>query len=404
MNLQRLIIANIYALLISSTWALPLKVVSSVDLYKLFSVSLLFLAIIWTTARLILNPRKQKILHKTALLNLVIFGFFILIGFISGTFNDNLINAFLGATEYCLFLFPLLILSLGRFPFSPHAITLVKLNTFFAVIIGVIGVYQYFFDSLLWGLYIGGEMESLYLWSVKRIPSTMGSIQVYAAYMSFSALALFLIRPFSPANNKFITFVVIILGTLSGGQTYFLMAIVLIACMLLEGRSAVWRIRRVLVLVAMCSLIFLMWGDWVSEINPIMRFAGLFASNPVSYFNEMNSLRLEIWTQTIKDTPFIAGNGFGAASLLVHGAERINTESYLLSVYYESGIIGLVFMVWLLLNLCTKGQNIVRKNEKLLIVLFVMSYAITVHVYYSVFLFIFWLVIFLNNGRVRYSE
>ena len=113
-----------------------------------------------------------------------------------------------------------------------------------------------------------------------------------------------------------------------------------------------------------------------------------------SYLSEINDSRTDIWLSVLATSNPISGNGLGSANLLISGSDRFNTESYLLTIYYEGGLILLSsFLAFFVLNLQQKINIKVKKSviKKFSFFALFFLYAFTVNAYFSVSLAFIWL-------------
>lgn len=265
---------------------------------------------------------------------------------------------------------------------------IVLLNTFLALIIGCIGWYQIYYDPTLLGMYTNSEFSSFEFWSVKRAASILGSIQVYATYMSFTMLSLYLFKPFNnDAYNNASLFIIFILGLASGSQTFFILGLLLL---ILNFKSKIVYILPLFLILIFSNL------DIISNITAVERVINLLTGG-ASYIGERNSGRFDIWLDTINNTNFFYGNGLGSASLGVSDKLRYNSESYFLNMYYETGfLLPLSFSLLLFYIFST-----LRFKVAILFAVFYFSNFITVHTMFSVFLFFPWILVVLIYSRFK---
>ncbi len=374
----------------SSTLSLPIQYFLGVGLYK-YAAS--FLLAYSAFAFISANKKINLTAINRTNLGLLIYILFLFYGFISGLLNNGIIDAILGLVEYSFYALPLmLLLSAGLIEYK-NLIFITKINSYMAVLIGMIGVYQYFYDFLLFGIYNDTEFEELASWSVKRIPSIMISIQIYSAYMCLSAVGIWLVKPFEAKHNIIFIVLILSLGSLSGSQTIIFVALVMIIFGFASINWSEFIYASTLILIITVAAYYSS-VDFM-DIDPFLRIISVIDfDTALKFFGQINSSRFDIWMESILNTPILAGNGFGSASLLAHGSERFNTESYILQVYYETGLIGLI--LWFF----SFGLNTMIKKPKehlskgIIALTIYIFFGFVVHVFFSINLFYTWLLFF----------
>lgn len=375
---------QIHILIGLTVFALPISHFTGVKTYQLVIISLCLSMIALFVQKLLSKEGFRPELMKSVNMNL--FVAFIILGFVSGVFQNGLWKAILGSIEYLVVFGLFLFLAFLNFPFRRYMSGLIVNLSMLAFIVGILGVYQYFIDSELFGMYSDTLFIDINSWTVKRVPSILGSIQVFAAFMTYVILLLFVFRPFREKINSIVILLLAVLGSFSGSFLFYGSILMIFIGLILKNKKTI-----TLFLIILLSLSILLFDEAQVTFGPIIRLFSIF--NLGGEFEASNSERFTIWSDVIRQTPFFYGNGFGQASMLVDGLDRFNTESYLFSIFYQTGILGTIFMVVLLANLIFSASRGLPLLSKIIILSIVGAYLLGVHVFYSIMMLPFWLLI-----------
>lgn len=326
-------------------------------------------------------------------LSLLLVSLSILYSVITSIFQTGLLNSLSAVALYLLYVLPLLLfVASGELIDKINFEFAFKLNVFLAIIVGLVAIYQLRYDPLVLGLYADSSYADFQYWSVKRAASFMGSIQVFGAYMSFSLLAIYAFPPFEKRINALISIAIYFLGLLSGSQLFFFISsIILISIMVNSLRIIDFFLVGVLFLF---SILFL--DIELPKFDSFDRLFSIFEQGS-SHIDKLNEGRINIWLSTIENTPILSGNGLGTASLVVSGSGRYNAESYFLNIYYEGGIFlltGFLFMFFYFIHRS-------KFDNKWMLYFVYFSYGMSVHVFFSVALFLPWLILLRINQDIK---
>ena len=379
---------QIHILITLTVFALPINYFTGFKIYQLIIISLCLSVV---------SKLFKKLQSKTSIkfsliksLNLFIFSIFIIVGFISGAFQNGIWKAFLGSVEYIVVFGLFLFLAFLNFPFCRYMNGLIVNLSMAAVVVGLLGVYQYYIDSILFGIYSEGVFSNLDSWSLKRVPSIFGSIQVFAAFMTYVILLLFIFKPFHENLNSFIILLLAVLGSFSGSFLFY-GGITLIILGVISHNKKIYLSLLFLFLFLIIYIYSIFYDEKENLFMPIFRLITIFS--PDGEFLMSNSERFAIWMNVISQTPLFYGNGFGQASTLVDGPDRFNTESYFFSIYYQTGILGSLLMFILLASLLYSASRGLPMFSKIIFSAIVCTYLLGVHVFYSIMMIPFWLLI-----------
>jgi len=298
-------------------------------------------------------------------------------------------NAFLGIVLYLLY--PLLFFFLIAHSESLALISaeqsawLIKSNFYAFLIVGGLAIYQYFIDPTLLGLYKSSYFSDFYSYSVQRASSILGSIQVFSSYCAFTLLSLYIFKPFSDRFNNFAILFVVGVGGLSGSQLFFALSVLVIFIQFFKVK-----IGPKLVMLAIIILCF----PLISNLSAFDRVFSLLSSD-TSYLLARNEGRFDIWFDKLAQLNLFTGNGIGSASILVDGSERVNTESYIINMMFEGGVI-LTFPFIVLLSYCIFKSP---RNDRIVVLIFYISTVLFVHTLFSIFLVFPWLLLYLIYSK-----
>lgn len=381
---------SLMLLVIFVTFSIPIEFFTNISFYPVFFLMFFFLALFIFFEGLCKNFDSMYRYKVVPVLFLVFYLFTHLIAWVSGVLQNGILNSTLGLIGYIFYSLPVLMIIASGVRVK-YIDRIIILNCYFSLFVGAVAIYQILFDPLLFGIYVGTNYEAFDNWSVQRANSIMGSIQIYSAYMLFSALSVLNFRPFKESVNFIFVVFYFLAGALGGSQVSIFLGFLLIFVYAFVSFSPRFKFFFFVVLIAVFSGLFIFPSDAL-EFGGFKRLSGL-ASGGVDLLMKLNESRLSIWSEAVRNSNFMSGNGLGSASILVSGAERYNTESFIFSAYYSGGFQLAFFYVILFLFLPyylakRKGPVIGFVNS---VVFF--SYALVVHVYFGVLLIIPWVIL-----------
>lgn len=215
-----------------------------------------------------------------------------------------------------------------------------------------------------------------------RATSVLGSPQVFGLFMSLYFIIIFSMR----ANKNMLDYIclifVFVAGGLSGNKSFFLIIIFFLLYKFFQQnfkKKLKWIILFLLLGVIVSSVSFTTIQN-ISIINRIV--------NPEEISRqEHEDSRVQRYIKTVISTNPLIGNGLGSKTNKNDKVEA--AESYFLQLYYEAGLISLIFFLFLLLISYTNSSKLLIKDIKILILLMTLS-MIIVHAFDSPFFFIFW--------------
>jgi hypothetical protein len=398
MNYYAFINAKLHIFIMLTVYALPINFLTGFKFYQLVILSLFFSVLALFVLKLVSNERFGIGLMKS--INLYLCSTFICIGFISGVFQNGFRDALLGSIEYLAIFGLFLFLAFLNFPFSRYLHGLIVHLSIAAIVIGFLGIYQYFIDFDLFGLYSDTGFSNIELWTIKRVPSILGSIQVFSAFMTYVILLLYIFKPFRDKINTIIILLLMGLGSVSGSFLYF--GSILLILLGLIARNLITLITVIFICGFICLTVIINLENIELTYGPLLRLISIF--NPVGEFNASNSARVSRWLDAVQQTPIFYGNGFGRASMLVEGPDRFNTESYLFSTYYQTGILGSFIIFVLFISLVVSATRGLPLFPKLIVLSIVGVYMLGVHVFHSIMMSPLWLLLIQTKGVVDRRE
>ena len=372
------------------TFSVLIKSLVGFNPYPIFLILFFVSALLFSLSKLYSSVVFPYRLRSFPLFILIFYVFTHLTAWVSGFIQNGPIAATLGLIEYSVYSFIVLLLMTVRFQ-TKTLQKIIIFNCNFALIVGGLGLYQFLFDPLLFGIYLNTDYEYFDSWGVKRVNSIMGSIQVYSAYMLFSILAIVNFRPFGAFTNFIYMVLILALGSLGGSQLFFVFGPFLIFFYLYRMIGNYFYIFFAFLLFSAIFLFSTLPIDF-TEFSTFKRFSDLMSGGG-ELLVKLNESRLSIWLQTVQDSNFFSGNGFGSASILVSGSERYNTESFIFSAYYAGGFQLAIFysVFFLILPFYVskdRGWLLASINS---VVYF--SYALTVHVFFGILLILPWIIL-----------
>lgn len=294
-----------------------------------------------------------KIGIKKDLIKLYIFLFIGIILTILGISKMGLIASVIGFTAIFLnMLFWLLVYNNTK---SENVESLFKfyinINIGFACIIGILGIYQYFIDTTVFGMVshsVYGNEEIVNSGKVvRRVTSLIGSPQNYSLYMAIMTY-LSIITLKKSFKNMCTIALLIISGVLSGSRAYTMFLVISLIFMgivnLIKNKKL--KINKKVNLVFIISIIVIVclipiFKEIILENATINRIFIFFKDWPA----------LQIFTENLKSIDgieFILGKGIGYNERIVAiflGIPYQSVESYLLSVLLQGGIILLIVFI-----------------------------------------------------------
>lgn len=230
---------------------------------------------------------------------------------------------------------------------------LMKINIYLSAVIALLGLYQYFFDYTLFGMVtsVYGVVESNI---TRRAVSVFGSPQTLGIYLA--VVVGYLITIPKTRLQWLILLVDMSVMFLSGNKAVFVFFVAFFATYAKIDRRA-W---RNLLLVG-CGL--LLFSLALPDTVLVQRML-----DPIRFvLTGQGDARVGIWMNVLDETQsvwqLLLGHGVGTAERLLfnryqYGAD--STESYVLKLYYEVGLVGLG---WFLAVYLTAIKQAARMRE-----------------------------------------
>lgn len=252
-------------------------------------------------------------------------------------------------------------------------------------IIAIAGIIEFFIDRDIMGLVprVGAdelyENKSLFY----RTRSILYSTQINALFLGISSILLF---EFWPKNKiyrflRYPFFILIALAiVLTGSRSPFL-----IIGVYLFLKHKVYFTSALIVFVFFGSIILLTFLKGSVVTDSVYRQFD-FIVNPTEFLSQQIDERLSKQTQSISNTNLVWGNGLGRT----HSShpQYINTESYVVQIFSETGIMGfLLFGSYLII--CFKRLKNAPRTKRVVIASLVSS--LVVHGLSSPYMLVFWL-------------
>lgn len=282
---------------------------------------------------------------------------------ISAVFLPSLLISMVGSLDYLLpLLFWVLFLDLyeDRFSFQKYLTFTFALTA----IMALFGIYQRFFDPGLFGimesLNTRYSFETINIVKVFRISSFCSSTQVFSFLMGANFVVAVELWDYIRLN-KLLRFICISLiafsGILAGGKVFALMFLIGVSLSLGRFiRTGRLRINTIFT-IGISFIVFASLLIVLRYFDIINVFSNAFSRTFIAVLDYGGFLSQEGSRQNAMSTVFqssllnaVFGHGLGTSSYSAYNLlgsriefSRVTLESYVLSVYYEMGVIGLFF-------------------------------------------------------------
>lgn len=236
-----------------------------------------------------------------------------------------------------------------------------KMNVIFAAISSILGIYQYFIDSTIFGL----ATHSLYASNevmnsgkvLRRITSLMGSPQNFSLYIAICTGFTMQV-----VNNKTLKYLIIILlsiaGMLSGSRAYSLTIMITVIFFMGLKMFHYRKIKRSTFL----NIIFIAPLVTILILGVFLK-SNIINNNTVSrifnFFSDWPALQVFISNfKNLSGLDYFLGKGIGYNERLVSvllGTEYKSVESFLLGILMQGGLILLGVFLLIYLNSIIKS-------------------------------------------------
>lgn len=307
-------------------------------------------------------------------------------------------EVFLGSLSYVLL--PVTFFLSMQFDASNRIRAVALANAPIALISGIAAYYQLNHDSVLFGLYAGTDYETLEMWGAPRAASFFYSPQIYAAYMAFSVVLHDVVfragKWFPGVVVTAIAAFALLSGSLSvvaGIGGYYIVKLVVLHWL---GRDkdvlpkVAGYVAAVVVVVGLQAVFsYVDSGREATQVTQTERMLSAATGDGVA--GAANASRLNVWWDVVRSTPFPFGHGIGSASTLVEGKDRPSTESYVLSLYYQGGVL-LVAAMAVLTAAMFAGKRVTTQSAGFAMIFLI--FAMVVPAYYAWALAIVWALLF----------
>ncbi len=246
-----------------------------------------------------------------------------------------------------------------------------------ALIVSIYGLRQWFFGAAQLATWVDPQSPEA---NITRVYSYIGNPNELGSYLlpavAFSMAALFAWRGWIPkalALTMTVVNLACLILTFSTGSWNGLVLLVLALLMLLfhwwsEELPGFWRTWTMPIILGGVALLLVLA---IAFVEPIRERA---ARNLAGWNDSSNSIRLNVWAavmEMIHDRPLIGiGPGHDAFNQIYPLYQRTNdgalsAYSIFLQTAVETGIIGLIGFLWLLLVTCTQGWlQLVRLRQQ----------------------------------------
>ena len=286
---------------------------------------------------------------------------------------------------------------------------LTRTNLRVAVVIALIGIYQYFFNPTLWGFSTyGGVGTFFYAGAALRINSLLPSAMSLGAYLVISAL---LALAFLPRRGWTLVSVGTCVGCalLTGNKSTLFMLGALALYMLVQRDGRRGSLLRPLIHVALVGGVYLLllalsdvWLPWLERFNPTL----YRATAPFFFSDDTASLGrlVAIWRMLFV---FYGGSGFGSIMFgngvgitrqetTFIGGQPLGdfpvAESFVVQLLFETGVVGLALfhvLLWMLYRAAKSARPPGKLGvDHVLVALY--ANMIVVHVFSTIFTGFLW--------------
>ena len=395
--IDKLIKYSPYIYLFLATMILPL---ANIDIRYVHYVFLILITIL-------LLPYFKNSSTKKKNLNVLIFIFFTLfISLITPLISSIKVTAIVEATLVYILpaLFWVLFFTKYRtFDFRGFLI----FSVYIALFISLLGFIQFFFSRTIFGFipeisYFSIDFTEDFLvssGSIFRVRSILPSPQIFGLYTSLSfCLSTFLFK--EKKINYLIISTPILLASLLSGQR-----IVILVYLVYFTVKALSKNKNILLSLFQISFFVIIILFALNVVNDILIKSGMASTRLLDVFTDFSSVidyeqnsRWTRWAELIKNTNPLLGNGIGYTFPSEDGSRIVTTESYLVQLYFEGGLLLLASFIGLFYNSFKSSRMYNQFSWPILASLFVSL--IVVHSFTNPIFFIYWGVLIyplLNN-------
>lgn len=326
--------------------------------------------------------------------------------------NEQILVPFIGFFNYLgLLLYWVLYLRVEKEGFRIDAY--INFLIFLALVVGVLGLYQYYFDISLFGM--ASQLNSYYKIEnhvgYVRPSSIISSVQDYGLFM-VSSLALCVgsrgfLQKF-PVSKKTVIFLLTWAAIICGNKSVFIGIALIFLFIVIRTPKRTLSFSMLFFVSSLLLFLLVNSGSSLEIKVPFLDRFFEFASSPGQFVKD-ESVRFNVYEKIIQSTNFFIGNGIGTANSYAMNAVVANrkvTESFLLQLYWEGGVIFVISFFFLYLRaICNSFRC--GKVEITLILLVNIIGIIFVQSFFSFAFFGIWgLVVFsiLSKSRSKIAE
>lgn len=387
--INKIIKSSPYIYLLLAVLILPLKVLGATYLHYIF----LFLIII------LLFPQSGNAIRKRHNIYVWIFIFFV-VWFTTLTFLVSQIK-FTTILESSLiyFLSPLFwILYFTKYS-DYDFLSFLKFSIYIAFALSIFGFIQFYFSKTIFGLIPNNEYFDIDFTSSQfvssgstfRIRSILPSSQIFALFTSLS----FCLSTIVFKNNKtrfYLISIPILFASLLSGQRIVILVIILffVSKFVLQSKN---NLRSIFLIILPIFLILLA----LRIIDLISTDMGMASTRLMDIFNNFSYIidyeqnaRWSKWISLIKETNPLIGNGIGHTNQFINGTRIVTSESYIIQLYYEGGILLVGSFILLLFNSIQKTLIKKLSSTYLPIIISLFISLLSVHSFMNPIFIVYW--------------
>lgn len=377
--------------------------VLSVMILPLINIGISYLHYIYLVLIIIiLLPYLKK--STTRKNNLFIWGFIfftLLLSFLTPLITHIIFRTVFEAT--LVYILPVLfwVLFYTKFP-AFNLRKFLNFSVFIALIISIFGFIQFFFSKTIFGLIpdisyydIDFTQESLVSsGSIFRVRSILPSSQIFGLYTALSfCLSTHLFKK-KKIHLLTVTTPILFASLLSGQRIVILVYLVYF---LLSILSQSRNIIKSIIKIFFFSIVIMFALDIV---NDILVSSGMASTRLLDVFTDFSSVvdyeqsaRWTLWFDLIKNTNPILGNGIGYTFPLEDGTRVVTSESYIVQLYFEGGLLMLLSFLVLYYNSLKNSIKQPSEQFKWPILVALFAALLVVHAFTNPIFFAYWGVI-----------
>lgn len=275
--------------------------------------------------------------------------------------------------------------------------------------VALLGFVQYFFSPNLFGII--DDSSNMMQWAMEstgeeyrlflRVSSVLGSTQVFAPFILFYIVIIANLVDINRYINKLGIVLLVFVGLLSGGKSFFFGLILYI---ILKFLTVSGKFKLKWVAVISIFIVFLATFSPLGEISKYNMIDRVMNIDKIMN-EEAEDSRLKRYEKIIFESNPIIGDGLGTKTNRDNIDMKV-AESYIFQIYSEAGVFALLSFFLLLAGSYIFANKQLMADIRILIILIIFN-MIVVHVFNSPTMFIFFGVIVssyanrLNTGRIN---